>query len=89
MEFTMEQYRESAGFLRERLGDFAPKIAMVLGSGLGYLGDQVERPIFVDYRDIPHFKASTAPGHKSSAACSASSSSGPPLMLHVMPGFTS
>ena len=30
MEFTMEQYRESAGFLRERLGDFAPKIAMVL-----------------------------------------------------------
>lgn len=64
MEFTMEQYRESAGFLRERLGDFVPKIAMVLGSGLGYLGDQVERPIFVDYRDIPHFKASTAPGHK-------------------------
>ena len=64
MEFTMEQYRESAGFLRERLGDFVPKIAMVLGSGLGYLGDQVERPIFADYRDIPHFKASTAPGHK-------------------------
>ncbi len=64
MEFTMEQYRESAAFLRERLGDFVPKIAMVLGSGLGYLGDQVERPIFVDYRDIPHFKASTAPGHK-------------------------
>ena len=24
----------------------------------------MERPIFVDYRDIPHFKASTAPGHK-------------------------
>ena len=64
MEFPMDQYRESAGFLRERLGDFVPKIAMVLGSGLGYLGDQVERPIFADYRDIPHFKASTAPGHK-------------------------
>ena len=64
MEFTMEQYRESADFLRERLGDFVPKIAMVLGSGLGYLGDQVERPIFVDYRDIPHFKCSTAPGHR-------------------------
>lgn len=37
---------------------------MVLGSGLGYLGDEVEDPIAVDYRDIPHFKASTAPGHK-------------------------
>ena len=64
MEFTMEQYQESAAFLRSRLGSFLPKIAMVLGSGLGSLGDEVEHPIFVDYRDIPHFKSSTAPGHK-------------------------
>ena len=64
MEFTMEQYQESAAFLRSRLGGFLPKIAMVLGSGLGSLGDEVEHPIFVDYRDIPHFKSSTAPGHK-------------------------
>ena len=64
MNFTMEQYQESARALRERLGKFTPKVAMVLGSGLGYLGDEVEDPIAVDYRDIPHFKASTAPGHK-------------------------
>ena len=64
MEFTMEQYRQSAACLRERLGGFVPKIAMVLGSGLGSLGDEVEDPIFVDYRDIPHFKSSTAPGHR-------------------------
>ena len=64
MEFTMEQYQESAAFLRSRLGSFLPKIAMVLGSGLGSLGDEVEHPIFVDYRDIPHFRASTAPGHR-------------------------
>ena len=64
MNFTMEQYQESARVLRERLGEFTPKVAMVLGSGLGYLGDEVEDPIAVDYRDIPHFKASTAPGHK-------------------------
>ena len=63
MEFTMEQYQESAAFLRSRLGGFLPKIAMVLGSGLGSLGDEVEHPIFVDYRDIPHFTSSTAPGH--------------------------
>lgn len=64
MNFTMEQYQESAQALRARLGGFVPKVAMVLGSGLGYLGDEVEDPIAVDYRDIPHFKASTAPGHK-------------------------
>ena len=28
------------------------------------VGDEVEAPIAVDYRDIPHFKVSTAPGHK-------------------------
>ena len=64
MNFTMEQYQESAQALRARLGGFVPKVAMVLGSGLGYLGDEVEDPIAVDYRDIPHFKVSTAPGHK-------------------------
>ena len=64
MDYTMEQYQASAQAIRERLGAFAPKVAMVLGSGLGYLGDEVETPIAIDYKDIPHFKASTAPGHK-------------------------
>lgn len=64
MQFTFEQYQQSAAFLHDRLGDFTPQVAMVLGSGLGFLGDEVENPIAVDYRDIPHFKASTAPGHR-------------------------
>ncbi len=64
MNFTMEQYRESAQAIRARLGDFVPQVAMILGSGLGYLGDEVEDAIPIDYRDIPHFKHSTAPGHK-------------------------
>ena len=62
MSYTIEHYRASADFLRARLGSFVPKVAMILGSGLGYLGDQVENPIAVDYKDIPNFKASTAPG---------------------------
>ena len=64
MQYTMEQYRQSADFLASRLNGFVPKVAMVLGSGLGFLGDEVSDPIAVDYADIPHFKASTAPGHK-------------------------
>ena len=64
MAFTMEQYRESAWAIQSRLGGFVPRVAMILGSGLGELGDEVETPIFVDYRDIPHFRASTAPGHR-------------------------
>lgn len=64
MPFTMQQYEESAAMLRARLGDFVPQVAMILGSGLGSMADQVENPVAVDYQDIPHFKASTAPGHR-------------------------
>ena len=64
MNFTYAQYQESAAFLRTKLGSFRPKVAMVLGSGLGYLGDVVEDPIVIPYEEIPHFKGSTAPGHK-------------------------
>lgn len=64
MDYTFTQYQESAALIRDRLGSFTPHIAMVLGSGLGYLGDVVENAVAVPYADIPHFKPSTAPGHK-------------------------
>ena len=62
--YTYEQYRESAEALRARLGGFAPKVLLILGSGLGALGDQVEDPIVVPYTEVPHMKRSTAPDHK-------------------------
>ena len=64
MSIPFVQYQESADFIRARLGGFVPKVAMILGSGLGFLGDVVEDPIRVPYGEIPHFKVSTAPGHK-------------------------
>ena len=64
MNYTFAQYQESAAAIRARIGDFQPDIAMVLGSGLGYLGDLVEHAVAVPYGEIPHFKVSTAPGHK-------------------------
>ena len=62
--FTFADYQESADYLRTRLAGFAPEVLLVLGSGLGFLGEQVERPVYVRYADIPHFHASTAPGHE-------------------------
>ncbi len=64
MTYTYDQYQQSADYIRSRIGSFAPRAAMVLGSGLGYLGDLVENAIAIPYGEIPHFKASTAPGHK-------------------------
>lgn len=62
--YTYEQYEASAQALRDRLGDFHPRVLLILGSGLGFLGDQMEHPIAVPYDQIPHLKHSTAPGHK-------------------------
>ncbi|MCD8126374.1 MAG: purine-nucleoside phosphorylase [Clostridiales bacterium] len=62
-EFSFAQYQESADYLSARLGGFRPEVLLILGSGLGYLADQVEDPLAVPYEDIPHFARSTAPGH--------------------------
>jgi len=62
--YTYQQYQESAAALRDILGAFSPKVLLILGSGLGALGDEVENPIFVPYEQVPHMKHSTAPGHK-------------------------
>ena len=40
-----------------------PKIAIILGSGLGPLTSQVQIDVQIPYKSIPHFPISTAPGH--------------------------
>lgn len=62
--YTYAQYRESAKFLVEKLGEFRPRVLLILGSGLGALGDEVQDPIAVPYDQVPHMKRSTAPDHK-------------------------
>ncbi len=64
MNYTFAHYQESAAAIRGKIGGFQPDVAMILGSGLGYLGDLVEQAVAVPYGEIPHFKVSTAPGHK-------------------------
>lgn len=63
-QYTYQQYRESAAALEARLGSFRPRVLLILGSGLGALGDEVEAPIVIPYGDVPHMKRSTAPDHK-------------------------
>ena len=63
MSYTYADYTASADYLKSQIGSFAPQVAMVLGSGLGYLAEEVEDPISVPFFAIPHFRRSTAPGH--------------------------
>lgn len=49
--------------LSERLNGLAPKVALVLGSGLGGLVDQVENAVRISYADLPGFPKSGVTGH--------------------------
>lgn len=60
---TYEQVEEAAIAI-ESLLDFHPKVAMILGSGLGPLADNVENSTIIEYKDIPNWPPSTVQGHK-------------------------
>ncbi len=58
-----DQVAEAAAFLKERLGALAPRVSIVLGSGLGAAADSVSDAVIVPYGEIPHFPQSTVVGH--------------------------
>lgn len=53
---------EAAAYIRSRTG-VKPEIGLILGSGLGVLGDDLEDATTLSYADIPHFPVSTVEGH--------------------------
>ncbi|MFH1158033.1 MAG: purine-nucleoside phosphorylase [Pseudomonadota bacterium] len=46
-----------------RIGTLKPKIAVILGSGLGGLADKVENAVAIPYKDLLGFPALTVVGH--------------------------
>ena len=61
--FKYEDYVKSANFIKEKIGNRKPKIAIVLGSGVGALKEQIKNKIIINYKDIPNFPVSTVEGH--------------------------
>ena len=57
-----ERAEEAAAFIRERVG-LNPRVAVVLGSGLGSFAERVEQPVAIPYQEIPHFPRPTVEGH--------------------------
>lgn len=56
-------FTKQLSFIKSKT-DFVPEIALVLGSGLGSLADEIEIETAISYNDIPDFPVSTAPSHK-------------------------
>ncbi|RPI78026.1 MAG: purine-nucleoside phosphorylase [Desulfobacteraceae bacterium] len=54
---------EAVAYLKPRIGE-TPEIAIILGSGLGTLAEEVENAVRIPYAHIPHFAVSSAPGHE-------------------------
>ncbi len=63
MNKEFERLEKIVGYIRA-LTDFKPKIALILGSGLGDFAKNIEIVKTIPYSDIPGFPVSTVPGHK-------------------------
>jgi purine-nucleoside phosphorylase len=57
------QLDETLRAIRARLPSFAPRVGVVLGSGLGAFGDTLDGLTKVPYSEIPHMPASRVVGH--------------------------
>ena len=58
----LEKIQETAAFLRNKMHT-QPETAIILGTGLGSLVNDITDQYEVNYQDIPHFPVSTVEGH--------------------------
>ena len=67
MERPTEAAHLAAAFLGERLGDARPRLAMILGSGLGGVARTFDAARTVAYSEIPYFPRASVRGHAGEA----------------------
>ena len=60
--FTVEQIDETAAEVR-RQTHYQPKIALILGSGLGGMADSIEQPGIIPAAALPNWPQATVEGH--------------------------
>lgn len=58
------EIRAAADAVTKRLGARRPRVAIVLGSGLGFLGEEVQGAVRIPYAEIPGFPQPGVVGHK-------------------------
>lgn len=58
----LDQIQEAVSFIH-KLQPRTVSVGIILGTGLGNLGNQIEVELEIDYKDIPHFPISTVESH--------------------------
>lgn len=59
---TITHIKEATQYILDK-ADSKPEIGLIMGSGLGVLGDYIKQAMTINYKDIPHFPVSTVEGH--------------------------
>ncbi|KAG1685954.1 Purine nucleoside phosphorylase [Nymphon striatum] len=62
LRYSYEQIEEISNFVQTKT-KHRPKLAIICGSGLGHLANNVDEAETVPYEDIPNFPVSTVQGH--------------------------
>lgn len=62
------QIEETVATVREHWSA-TPKVAVILGSGLGGLAEEIDVEATLDYADLSHFPATSAIGHQGKLVC--------------------
>ena len=60
---------QTAAFIRNHIAPRRPETLIILGSGLGSLGNELQNAVSLDYADIPGFPQSTVKGHGGRLIC--------------------
>jgi purine-nucleoside phosphorylase len=65
---TREVIEATADVVRARF-PLPPEVGIILGTGLGGLASRIERPVIIDYGDLPGFPLSTVESHHGRLLC--------------------
>jgi len=62
------QIQDAAAFIKSKWSA-APRVGIILGTGLGSLVENIQVEAAIDYAEIPHFPKSTATSHRGRLVC--------------------
>lgn len=60
----LEKIQETSDFIKRRVNNHLPNSAIILGSGLGALVNNIKVEVEIPYNEVPNFPVSTVEGHK-------------------------
>ena len=68
-DLFFQNIEQSANYIRKQINGRNPKTVIMMGTGLSSIVDEIESPISIEYKTIPHFPQSTVQSHRGKLVC--------------------